>query len=762
MSEHGQRLSPTNNSWALTIDGFAAGTNRAVEGLFTLGSGYLHVRGSLEENLRDAPQSVEYMRLPENVTAAKFASTKAKWGTYVPGIYGPHPVCNSELINLPYFLGLCPVVAGEPLDLEHSRVEHCRRTLDLRTATLRRELIWKTAAGTVRVCFERFVSAARPALCVQRMTLRAEKATSVSVRAGLDADVRTNGFDHLKAVRLDRAGPASLSCRIETDGGDHVELETRLKAEGAQWEPQQDGRRADLTATLEIPAGPGLTVEKRTAVTTSRDLHKQTPADVIAGAADLSWEALHAEHAAVWGERWDRADVVIEGDDEAQTAMRVSLYHLLRAHVPGDDRVAIDAKGYAGEAYWGRFFWDTEMYLLPFYLYTDPARARTLVDFRVRHLPAAEAIAAGYGYRGAKYPWESDHEGRECCPLWQYRDHEIHVTADVVYGLAHYGRAADPDYLRGPAARAVVSAARYWLDRVDRRPGDDHPSLLGVMGPNEYTPLTHNSAYTNRLAAFALKLAAEVGEAGGATPDERRAFAELAEALPIPRTKDGRVVLENEDFESRAEPRYDELWRDRSTVFAGQVSQERIYRSKCIKQADVLLLMMLFPHEFTDEEVRAAWDHYVPYTNHDSSLSAGAHAVVAQRLGLREEAWRFWRMSADKDLDIEHGGAAEGIHIAGCGANWQIAVFGFAGLKTAMQADLLTLAPHLPTRWQRLAFPIVWKGVPLHVDISPERCTVTNRGQSPLTVRIWDETRDVPAGQACTVAASSAARETDR
>ncbi|MEI6970933.1 MAG: glycosyl hydrolase family 65 protein, partial [bacterium] len=441
------------------------------------------------------------------------------------------------------------------------------------------------------------------------------------------------------------------------------------------------------------------------------------------------------------------ADVLIEGDDEAQLAMRASVYHLLRAHVPGDSRVAIDAKGYAGEAYWGRFFWDTEMYLLPFYLYTDPLRARTLVDFRVRALPGARDNAASYGYRGARYPWESDSDGRECCPNWQYRDHEIHVTADVAYAMAHYARAAEPAYVRGPAAEAIVEAARYWLDRMDRRPGDSHPSILGVMGPNEYGPINSNNAYTNRLAAFALKLAAEVGQEGGATPKERCAFAEAAAGLPIPRAKDGVLVLENEEFATRADPRFNELWRNRNATYAAQVSQERIYRSKCLKQADVLMLMMLFPHEFTDAEVKAAWDYYLPFTTHDSSLSAGAHAIIALRLGLHEQAWEFWRMSADKDIDTEHGGAAEGIHIAGCGANWQIAVLGFAGMATALQSETFTLAPQLPARWKRLVFPVAWRGSRLRVDVAAGRCEVTNLGQEGLQVRVWGESRHLPGGQ---------------
>jgi len=159
---------------------------------------------------------------------------------------------------------------------------------------------------------------------------------------------------------------------------------------------------------------------------------------------------------------------------------------------------------------------------------------------------------------------------------------------------------------------------------------------------------------------------------------------------------------------------------------------------------------MLFPNEFSDAEVRAAWDYYLPFTTHDSSLSAGTHAITALRLGLDDAAWGFWKMSADKDLDVAHGGAAEGIHIAGCGANWQIAVFGFAGMATAMASESFTLAPRLPAGWRRLAFPVVWRGIRLRVDITPGGCAVRNLGSAELPVCVWNETRRVAGGQTVT------------
>ncbi len=735
------------DGWVIAEPAFRAQTALAYEGLFTLGSGYLHVRGSLEEHLSDAPQNVEYTRLPTNVTSERFPEAKAKWGTYIPGVFGKHPLLNAEMINLPWFLALAPGVNGERLDLEKCQVEEYRRELRLDTATLTRRLRWRTKSGAVvGVEFERFISAARPHICVQRTKLTTDQAVNVEIEAGIDADVRTNGHDHFQRIVFKPLDSDGVGCFLRTDGADAIEMVTRLRASGLNWRCESRKRGASLVADLAIAADRQLTVEKRTAVAASRDLPVRSAVERLAEIESLSFEQLHAEHAEIWRQRWESCDVVVEGDERSQLALRTSLYHLLRAHVPGDPRVAIDGKGYAGDAYWGRYFWDTELFLLPFYLYTDPPRARTLVDFRVNTLGGALANARRYGYGGARYAWESDADGNECCPNWQYADHEVHVTADVVYGLAHYARGTgDDEYLRGAAAEVIVETARYWVQRLDWRAGEDHPSLLGVMGPDEFTPISNNNAYTNRLVRFALRLAAEVGKVGGTSPHEREAFARAADGLPIPRHADGKLVWQCEGFDALAELDLDRLWTDRGKTLGSQVSQERLYRSKCLKQADVLMLMMLFPDEFTDSEVRRAWDYYVPLTTHDSSLSPGVHAIVACRLGLIEEAWRYWQQAVGTDLDIERGGAAQGIHISNAALVWQVAVLGFAGMKTAMQSDVLTFRPRLPAAWSRLAFPVVWRGTRAHVEITREHVTVANRSDKALDVRVGDQTRTVPA-----------------
>ncbi len=748
-----------NDGWTLCQCGFDAASFKAWEGLLTLGSGYLHVRGSLEEHLSDAPQNLACQRRAANVTAERLPERKSRWGTFVPGIYGPHPALGNQLVNLPWFLHLVPVVDGQRLDVEHCRISDHQRTLDLGAAVLRRTLCWHTAGGAlVELRWERFISLRRPHVCLQRMWLRSDRPVELKLAAGIDADLRTNGHDHWQSLTLRRVGQAGLGCVVKTDGGDMVETVSRLSGHPGPWDYHAEPRRAWLECTVRLPAGGELIVEKRSAVASSRDIDLRSAGQWLMEVGALSFDELLAEHAEAWRRRWQRCDVEIAGHQASQLAIRAAIYHLLRAHAD-DPRVAIDAKGYAGEAYWGRFFWDTEMFLLPFYLYTDPPRARSLVEFRLNTLDGARRNARRYGYPGARYAWESDPAGDECCPNWQYADHEVHVTADVVYGLAHYltargldlggvpasspGDADDPWPADAPRIVELLrETGRYWLARLDRRPGDDHPSLLGVMGPDEYTPISSNNAYTNRLVALNLELAARVA----ADDEQRRALLAAARGLPLPRADDGVLVLQCEEFELLAEPDFEQLWPDRARPLAAQVPQERLYRTRCLKQADVLMLMMLCEHEFERGELQRAWDYYLPLTTHDSSLSPGVHAVLACRLGLGEQAWRFWQMACAVDIDVEHGGAAEGVHIANAGALWQVVALGFAGLRTAMQTQRLTLEPRLPRQWQALTLHLCWRGVPLRVEITTDSVTIRNRGSAELEACVWGRTRRVPPG----------------
>lgn len=710
---------------------FSGDLTKHYEGAFTQGSGYLHIRGSYEEGLKAAAQDEEYVRLPANVTIEKPRHPRSKWGTYIPGITGLHPLLKEECVNLPNPLVLKVCADGEWLDMDECDIEDYHRVLDMRSALLTRTFLWKTKKGSVISCtYKRYVSAARKNLIVQNMQYEVLQGNPrISWLGTIDVRVRTNGYNHFVSSEQSICSP-DVFAKVCTDNQDEIYMLSRMCSEELCFQDEQEGVGASACGS----PGDLFHIEKYTVVGTSRDDRLADRNVLCAELLDVvnQSEGLWEEHREVWEHRWNCAGIQIEGDDEAQRAVNFAAYHLLRCPAPEDERVAVCAKGFAGEAYFGHFFWDTEVYLLPFYLYTMPETAKNLVAFRIRTLEGAKQNAQVYGYSGAKYPWESSVAGTEQCPNWQYADHEIHVSADVVLGIWHYYCATGNFEFLHRAAPVFVETASYWLERVERR-SDGTVNLNGVMGPDEYVCLCNNNAYTNYMVRFALERTLDVLElfADDKTlqmPGEW--FEEVCtviEGLKAHERSQG-IIPQCDGFENLEEPQFERFWKDRSRAFGTFVSQERNYRLKSLKQADVLMLPYLFPKRFDREQILENYEYYIPYTTHDSSLSSIVYSIICSRIDRKREAYEFFRQALRVDLDERKGGAAEGIHIANCGGICQAVLFGFAGMEFAYEQEELTFHPNLPENWKSVAFSVVWHGKRRHVRITQDEVTIKEEG----------------------------------
>lgn len=728
-------------TWILEENKFNADEALAWEGLFAQGSGYLQLRGSHEESFADSPQNIEYERGATNVSVEKFVKQTSKCGTFIPGIYGKNKLFHREIINLPNPLRVELYVGDEKLDLVESEIVDYSRTLNLKNGLLERNLTWKTKSGiTIKLNHKRFADAAHEHLILQQIDISSDKNIDVEIVSKIDADVRTNGSQHFNNIKYNH-NESIISCELCTDCDNDVNVVSEML--GEDWVYSD---HCELRKTIKLEANRSVVVEKRSALSTSRDKDKISAALAIANVDEMTFAELFASNEKLWSERWNKCDIEIIGDDESQLAIRVSLYHLLRSQV-NDDRVAICAKGFAGEAYWGLFFWDTEMFMMPFFLYTDPQKAKTLMDFRIKNLENAKKNAASYGCSGARFPWQSDHEGNECCAksLWQYRDHEIHVTADVVYGFYHYAQATgDDSYLTKNAAETIIETCKFWMDRIDYQNGK--PNILAVMGPDEYNPFFNNNAFTNRLVKLSLNLGARIGKENGVSNSEIQRWINTAKELPIVKREDG-VILQHESYENLAEPQFEKYWKDKSVPYAATVSQDRNYRSKSSKQPDVLQMMFLFASEFSKGELKQAFDYYMPYCTHDSSLSPGIHGLIAAQLGINDVAWDFWKETSNLDLNVKKGKAENGIHIACSAATWQYVVFGFAGVKHAVESNVLTINPNLPKQWEKISFPLSWKGHSVKVTINKTEVVVENKSNKPLAVSILETNFRIEANQ---------------
>ena len=460
-------------------------------------------------------------------------------------------------------------------------------------------------------------------------------------------------------------------------------------------------------------------------------------ARVLASSArSRGWDECLRAHEAAWEQVWERSAVELEGDSEAALYLHASQYHL-NCIAPRHARdLSIPARGLSGQTYKGAVFWDSEIFLFPMFVHTQPEIARSLLRYRIETLPGALQKAAEYGYRGAFYAWESQEGGREGCTdfnvvdvfthrpvrTW-FRDKQIHISADIAYALRQYYEiTGDRNLLEEGGAEVILQCARFYLSRAVMHLDRDTLELCDVIGPDEYHERVSNSAFTNEMARYCAESALLLKKIFADRPGflaallEKLAYEEdweqlglLARQLRRPRRRDGVIeqfdgyfALEDCSLDTvrgrLADPR--EYWGgDHGVAGATQI----------IKQADVIAMLALFPEDFFDADVRANWAYYEPRTEHGSSLSACMYALTACRIGRLEEAWQLFMKTAS--IDIVGGGkqwAGEiyigGTHPASNGGAWMIAALGFAGLR--MKNGIPEVHPRLPRQLKRLTFPV--------------------------------------------------------
>jgi trehalose/maltose hydrolase-like predicted phosphorylase len=462
--------------------------------------------------------------------------------------------------------------------------------------------------------------------------------------------------------------------------------------------------------------------------------------DKLDVARRLGWRGVLAEHETAWASRWQFSDVEVDGDDAAQQALRFAIYHLNSAANPADERVSIGARALTGDDYHGHVFWDTEIYLLPFYILTWPGAARALLMYRFRTLGAARAKSARMGWRGALYAWESADSGAEATPeevigadrqvidILSGRE-EQHISADVAYAVWQYWQATgDETFLRDAGAEILLETGRFWASRALLEV-DGYRHIRDVIGPDEYHEHIDDNAFTNVMARWNIRRAIDVAtllrdrwpacwkslsSRLGLDNAELNQWVKAADTIAIgldPNTGlfeqfAGYFGLEEIDLADYA---------GRSVPMDVVLGRERTQGSQVIKQADVVALLGLLPDEFVGETGAANFQYYERRCGHGSSLSRAMHGFVAARLGYSEMALRYFRQTAAIDLADTHVAIDGGIHIAALGGVWLTAVFGFAGLS--LRHDGVAIDPQLPAAWSSLGFGFQWRGRRLTIRI---------------------------------------------
>lgn len=681
--------------------------------------------------------------------------------TYVSGLFdtGPAQGSVSALVPAPDWLRIRLTTAAGLLGHDPEDVSEHGMTLDMRRGLVASDCHPVGAQG-LRLHLQslRLVSLHRRAIGLQGLRLCVEE------------------------------GEADITLEAGFEGLDLGLVTEKLEQDLGVWRTRRTARRLAIasTATLVIDgktldgevldpfhqrwtwkAGPGQQIDFKRIVAFVRTDAAGPDADagevaqsLLAKAVRRGFQGLISDHAAAWAERWASSDVQIDGDPVAQQALRFALHHLNGAANPEDEHVSIGARALTGEDYLGHTFWDTEIFLLPFYTFTWPSAARALLMYRFHTLDAARAKAAAMGWRGALYAWESADTGAEMTPeQWVGPDRQVlnirtgqqeqHISADVAYAVWQYWRAtADEPFLREFGAEILLETARFWVSRAASGTDGRH-HIRGVIGPDEYHEGVDDNAYTNLMARSNIRRALEVAAlfsarwpadwtalSGrlGLTRIEMTDWSRVADTMA---TGEDPMTCLMEQFRGFFDLEAIDLaaYAGRSVPMDVVLGRDRTARSQVSKQADIVALVALLPDQFTRKAAHANFACYEPRCGHGSSLSRALHGLVAARLGQADKALSYLRQSSAIDLGDTHVAIAGGLHTAAQGGVWMITVLGLAGL--GLRDDGLSFEPRLPAAWRSLTFPVQWRGRRIRVRIETGTRRLEATLESGAEMALW-------------------------
>lgn len=718
-------------SWTVHENSFDPATMTHKETIFTVGNGNFCVRGSFEEGFPG-----------ENAAS------------FMHRVWDDMPLTFTELAALPRWWGFDLWVDDVRFRLDRGEVLAFDRRVDLRTGVLTRTVVWRanTAGPVVELRFERLISLADPHQAAVRLTVNAAQDASLRIRAGFDSYVDNTGLVHWTPVTQEAGEDTSLLVARTRSTGIEVGLACAVDVVGASagGEACDADRSPASDLRLDLPAGRAVTVAKYVAIVPDFDdpAARRTAPELADRMRRTGWEGWRAASDAAWRQTWQACDIEIDGDPEAQVAVRFNVFQMLIAAPRFTDRASIGAKTLSGYGYRHHAFWDTETFMLPLFSHTQPELARNMLRYRWHTLPAARAKAAENGYRGAQFAWESAGDGAEVTPKWGIAnprtgelvriwtgDIEIHITADIAYAVMQYWRVSgDDDFLRDHGAEIVLDGAMFWASAAQLE-ADGAYHYRDVIGPDEYHDHVDDNAYTNHLAAWHLRTAtellqwlrehhpdraAELTASLGLTPQRQQEWVRVAEGIHLPARSAGGAIEQFQGYFDLTDVDL-ALLRDPARTESVQaiLGLEEATRTQTLKQPDVLMLHYLLADRFSQQELAADYAYYDPRTDHEhgSSLGPSISAVIACWAGDAEYGYEHFLRAARADLlDVRHN-TGDGIHGASAGGLWQAVVMGFGGLR--ITPDGWATHPMLPAHWTRLAFAFSYRGERQRVELIP-------------------------------------------
>ncbi len=719
--------------------------------LLTLGNGHLGIRGEIE--------------LEPSV-----------YGTTVAGVYDYTPYFYREIVNAPRVIGLYLMFNGEPLNLSTHRILRYERELDIRRGVLKTLVEMQTGKGaTVRYESLRVVHGRRKNLVLLKFRFRADRDGLLTVISPIELDTANPSYRPEILVR---------HCLVEEFGfeedGVYAGVRTtdgryRLGIAGSIVTAEEHERstlksttRIGEVLTLRIEANREYEFVRYVIVSSGRLVPKEGVLNELREARRIGFERLYEEHVEHWDGIWKKIGVKIEGDKEAELGVAFSLFHLAQS-LPKDGNISLTARGIHGFGYRGHVFWDTEIYALPFFIFTMPEEAKRMLIYRYNNLDAARENARLNGYSGAQFPWESADDGREATPPVVPLDmagkrvvriytgeEEHHITADVAYTVDLYYRATgDDEFMENYGLEIILETARFWASRVKY---DEEKGYVieRVIGPDEYHEHVNNSFFTNLMAKHNLLLGVEyfreaknrsgwraVVEKLGVSEGEVEEWEEIARGMYLPPQVDGVY----EEFDGYFMLR--DYTLDPHGIGEARLPEdirENIGKTRLIKQADVVAAQYLLKEQFDLETMRRNFDYYIVRTTHASSLSMPAYAIIAAWLGEEELAYEYFMKCAYVDLNNIYGNTPDGFHLATAGGVWQILVRGFCGID--FEGDSIRIEPHLPRRWKSVTLRLFFRGSWIELGVGHRKVSVrVIEGKRPVLIKAFGKEELVKPGE---------------
>ena len=747
--------------WGISLHGLHIDHLPQSESVFALSNGHLGWRGTLDER--------EPFGRPGAYLNGVFESHRMP---YAEAGYG-YPESGDTIIDIPDGTIMRTLIGDEPLDLRTGEVLDHEQCLDFRAGTLRRQTTWRSPAGvTIRLTSTRLVSLTHRSIGAIRYEVAAlDVPVTVSVQSeivvGGSANIphpdphvaETLGQPYIPIAQHAVRSRATLIHRTQHSGiavtcaMDHTL--TGPASTTSSTEVSQDLGRSTVAATL--ASGEVLRLDKFVGHEYSRDLTPDALRDRAEAAVDeakrMGFDALADAQRTYLAAFWDIGDVVVEGDERLQQAIRFALFHILQASVRAEGR-PIPGKGLTGRGYGGNAFWDTESFVLPVLDYLLPQAARDVLSWRHATLGHARERATELHLAGAAFPWRTL-EGDESSGYWPAGTVAFHINADITAAALHHMRATgDQRFAREIAVDLIVETARLWTS-LGRFDDDGVFHIDGVTGPDEYSAIADDNLYTNVMAQQNLESAAELSEryeeaaaALGVTAEERAGWRRAATAMSIPYDAKRGVHSQSAGFTEH------ERWDFDSVPPSDYPLQNHypyfdLYRKQVVKQAD-LVLALYFRHDaFTLEQKTRDFAYYEELTVRDSSLSAAVQAVVAAEVGHLELAADYVAEAACMDIDDLHGDTANGLHIASLAGVWTALTAGYGGLRH--DDDALHFGPRLPPSLTRMRFGLVVTGRELRVNVHGDHTEYTLVAGESLEITHFGESVLLQAGQPVTL-----------